>query len=232
MTATRTEQLVTANRIMANEGIISGFGHVSVRNPETDTMLISRSLSPGLVTEDDILEVTLDGEVLDDRRTYKEHVIHRAIYRQREDVNAVIHHHAPAVVPFSVTDTEIRPAFHMGALVADGVPKFTEYDEEYGWLVVTEPEGDRMAENLRDRRFQLLEGHGSNATGSSLKEVVLATVYFVMNARYQLSSADLGEMTFTMDNEAMVRSMIDDVILSDIAVDRMWTYLTSRLPGE
>lgn len=232
MSATLPEQLVTANRIVANEGIISGFGHVSVRDPESDTMYISRSLSPALVTEDDIVEVTLDGEVLDDRRTYKENVIHRAIYKQRDDVDAVIHHHAPAVLPFAVSDTEMRPAFHMGALVAEGVPKFTEYDEEYGWLVVTEAEGERMAQNLGDRRAQLLEGHGANVTGSSIKEAVLATVYFVMNARYQLNSTELGDQTFAMDNEAMIESMIHDVILSDIAVDRMWTYLTSRLPDE
>jgi len=66
MTESLKRKLVTANHVLANEGIIQGFGHVSVRDPETDTVLLSQSRSPAFVTEDDVLELTLDGEVLDD----------------------------------------------------------------------------------------------------------------------------------------------------------------------
>lgn len=231
MSQTLKEQLVTANRIVANEGIISGFGHVSVRNPETDTVLLSRSLSPAFVTEDDILELTMDGEVIDDdRSTYMENVIHRAIYEARPDVNAVVHHHAPPIIPFAITDVEMRPAYHQGMLFYNGVPKFGDYDEEYGWLIVTEGEGKRMAENLGDHRAQLLEGHGANTVGGSLKEALVATYHFVMNAQFQLAGMDVGEITFEADDEEMARSTVDDVVLSDLAVDRLWDYLTKKLP--
>lgn len=223
------EQLVTANRIVANEDIIQGFGHVSVRRPETDTMLISRSLSPAFVTAEDVLEMTLDGEVIDDdRRPYAENVIHRAIYRARPDVRAVIHHHAPPIMPFTITDVEYRTAYHQGMLFADGVPKFDDYDEEGGLLVVTEAEADRMAAVLGDRRAQLLEGHGANTTGSSLKEAVVATYYFVKNAEFLLAGLDLGSITFDPSPE-IARATVDSAILSDIAVDRLWGYLTRRL---
>lgn len=226
-----TEQLVTANRIVANEGIISGFGHVSVRKPETDTVLISRSLSPAFVTEDDILELTLDGEVIDDDRSpYLETVIHRAIYRARPDVNAVVHHHAAPVIPFAITDVEVRPAYHQGMLFHDGVPKFDDYDDESGWLVVTEAEGDRMAENLGDHRGQLLVGHGANNVGANLKEAICTTYHFVRNASYQLSAMGIGDITLEADDEDVVRSTVEDAVLSDIAVDRLWGYLSRRLP--
>lgn len=231
MTQSLKEQLVTANRIVANEGIISGYGHLSVRVPDNDTMLLSRSLSPAFVTEDDILELTLDGKILnDDRSTYLEDVIHRAIYRARPDVNAVVHHHAAPIIPFAITDVDIRPVYHQGMLFYDGVPKFEDYDEEYGWLIVTEEEGKRMAENLGDHRAQLLVGHGANNVGTSLKEALVTTFQFVMNAQHQIAGMDLGEITFNAENEEMARATVEDVLLSDLAVDRMWDYLTRRLP--
>jgi HCOMODA/2-hydroxy-3-carboxy-muconic semialdehyde decarboxylase len=227
------EDLVVANQIMANEGIIRGFGHVSARIPETDELLISRAISPALVTEDDLVRMDLDGNVVDDSDfdTYKETVIHRAIYRNRDDVGAVIHHHAPSVMPFTITDTELQPAFHMGALFADGVPTFEDYDTDYGLLVVTEDEGDRMAEQLGNRRGQLLAAHGANVVGTTLKEAVLSTVYFVMNARFQFQAHQLGEPDFFTGPPEMVETAVDDVLLSAGAIDRMWTYLKSTLPN-
>lgn len=225
------EQLVTANRIVANEGIIGAFGHVSVRKPETDTVLISRSLSPAFVTADDVLELTLDGDVIDDdRRPYLETVIHRAIYRARPDVNAVVHHHAPPIVPFTITDVAVRPAYHQGMLFSDGVPKFDAYDPAYGWLVVTEAEGDRMAENLGEHRAQLLVGHGANNVGETLREAICTTYHFVNNARHQLAAMGLGDVTFDPDDDEMARATVEDAILADVPIDRLWDYLTRRLP--
>lgn len=226
------DQLVTANRILANEGIIEGFGHVSARHPDGDKILISRSLSPGLVTQDDIMTMTLEGTIVEngDDESYLETVIHRAIYRNREDVDAVVHHHASDVMPFVATNTEIRPVFHLAALFHEGVPTFSDYDTEYGRLVVTEDEGERMAEVLGDKRAQLLENHGANVTGATIKEAVLATVYLVMNARYQMQVEQLGEPTYYDGPEESVEAIIDDVILAPLSVDRMWSFLYDRLP--
>lgn len=231
MSGSLREQLATANRIVANEDIIQGFGHVSVRQPKADTMLISRSLSPAFVTADDVLEMTLDGDVIgDDRRPYGEHGIHRAIYRARPDVNAVVHHHAPAIIPFCITDVPYRPAYHQGMLFADGVPTFTDYDAEGGLLVVTEAEADRMARVLGPHRAQLLEGHGANTVGGDLQEAVVTTFYFVKNAELLLAGRALGEITWGVPAEDVARATVDRAILSDIAVDRLWGYLTRRLP--
>lgn len=227
MTADIVTRLVQANRILADQGVIQAFGHVSARHPDGDKVLISRSRSPRLVTEADIITMSFDGEVLDDTdaQPYGETVIHRAIYRARDDVNAVVHHHAESILPFTITDVEIKPAFHMAALFADGVPKFGDYDTDYGRLVVTEAEGDRMAHALGDKRAQLLEAHGANVTGADLREAVIATIYFVMNGRYQLQAELLGTPTYFTGPDASIDAAVDDVILSDIALDRMWEYL-------
>lgn len=227
------DQLVTANHILANEGIIEGFGHVSVRHPDGDKLLISQSLSPRLVTVDDIMMMTYDGTAVEseDKRPYLETVIHRAIYRNRDDVNAVVHHHAPDMMPFVATDTEIKPVFHLAALFHEGVPTFSDYDTEMGPLVVTEGEGDRMAEALGDKRAQLLENHGANVTGETLKEAVLGTVYLVMNARYQEQAEQLGEPSYFDGPQDALEATVNDVILADISIDRMWSFLCDRLPN-
>ena len=233
MSESLTEQLVTANRILADLGILRGFGHVSVREPGSDEMLISRSRSPGLVTEDDVIRMALDGTVLDDEdaRPYKETVVHRAIYRHRDDVNAVVHHHAHEIMPFTVSDVDIVPAYQNGALFADGVPTFSDYDDRYGQLVVGEAEGERMAENLGDCRAQLLEGHGSNVVGSNVKEAVIATRCFVMNARYQFQAEQLGGLSYGERTDESMRSQVEDILLADIAVDRLWEYLSTSAWG-
>jgi len=134
------EKLVLANRILSNEGILDGFGHITARHPNhRDHLLVSRYRSSILVSEEDLLTMTLDGDIVDkrDAMTYSETAIHRAIYRHRSDVNAVVHHHAPEIMPFTITGEQIRPAFHMAVIFADGVPHFDEYDtEERGRLIV------------------------------------------------------------------------------------------------
>ena len=87
-------QLVIANRILAREGVIDDFGHVSVRHPSNPgRYFLSRSRSPELVTRDDLLEFDLDCNPIDQRgrEIYIERPIHGGIYQARPDVNAVVH---------------------------------------------------------------------------------------------------------------------------------------------
>jgi HCOMODA/2-hydroxy-3-carboxy-muconic semialdehyde decarboxylase len=234
MSGSLTERLVTANRILANEGIIEGFGHVSVRDPETNDVLISRAKSPALVTQEDVMRLGLDDSVVDGdpADTYKESVIHTAIYRHREDVNAVVHHHAPGIMPYTVADVELRPVFRMGALFHEGVPTFREYEPTYGLLVTDRAEADRMATVLGEKRAQLLEAHGANVVGEGLKAAVLGTMYLVMNARYQFQAELLGGPRYYEGPPESLESMVEDVILADSGMNRMWDYLAARLPDE
>src|SRR2546423_1455599 len=110
--------LVLANRILAHEGVVDAFGHVSVRHPaDPGRFIISRSLGPELVTEDDLQLFTLDGEQVGGHpdRPYAERFIHGAVYEARPDVLAVCHNHAPSVIPFSMTGVPLRPISHLAA---------------------------------------------------------------------------------------------------------------------
>ncbi|HZD28365.1 MAG TPA: class II aldolase/adducin family protein, partial [Xanthobacteraceae bacterium] len=118
-------ELAVANRILANEGIIDAFGHISVRNPkDPNRYFISRHRASELVEPSDILEMTLDSKPVEPTnvRLYSEMVIHGEIYKARPDVNSVCHHHAPSVLPFCATGVELVPLFHLGGSVGTKVP--------------------------------------------------------------------------------------------------------------
>ena len=119
------KDLVAANRILAHEGVVDGYGHVSVRNPEApDRFFMSRSRSPELVALGDILEFGLDGEAAapNPPPVYGERFIHAAIYEARPDVQAVVHSHSYDVIPFSVTGIPLRPIFHSASRIGGDVP--------------------------------------------------------------------------------------------------------------
>src|SRR5215469_5318122 len=119
------EDLVAANRILVDQGVLDGFGHVSIRHPkDPDRYLMARNIAPELVTAADILEYDLDSNPIDGkgRRTFLERFIHGEVYKARSDVQAVIHSHSPSVVPFGISSHALKPVFHMSGFLAAGVP--------------------------------------------------------------------------------------------------------------
>ena len=122
------EDLVAANRILFDQGVVDAFGHVSARHDKAaDRFLLARNMAPGRVTRDDIVEFDLDGNAVDagGRRVYLERFIHSEIYRARPDVMAVVHNHSPTVVPFSVVPSQaFRPVCHMCGFIGAGAPNF------------------------------------------------------------------------------------------------------------
>ena len=140
-------ELALANRIIAHEGVLDGFGHVSVRHPnDPGRYLLARSRSPELIEPDDLLEFTLDSQPVVPPKgdMYGERVIHGCIYQARPDVNAVCHHHSPSVLPFCVTGVALEPVFHMGPVMGQVVPLWDSRDE-FGDtdLMVTKPDEGR-----------------------------------------------------------------------------------------
>ena len=119
------DDLVAANRILAQHGVLDGFGHVSLRlDDDPARFLMSRSLAPELVTAADILTYDLEGNSLDaaGRSLYRERFIHSAIYKARPDVQSIVHNHSPSIIPFGVSSLPLRPVYHMASFIGEGVP--------------------------------------------------------------------------------------------------------------
>ena len=182
------EDLVAANRILAAQGILPGYGHVSARNPDNPNhYFLSRSLAPELVTADDIVEFDLDSNAVDSKNTafYLERFIHGEIYRARPDVQAVVHDHSPAVISFGVGSTPLRPVTHDAAFILGGVPiwDYRDFGTANGALVDTPERGRALAKSLGGRPVVLLRNHGVAIVAGSLPGVVQNSVTLEKNAQ-------------------------------------------------
>lgn len=214
MTSAR-ENLVTANRILAKQGVVDGFGHVSIRH-ETDPsrFVLARSMAPALVTLADLQEYDLSGNPIAENapRPYLERYIHGEIYRLRPDVMAVIHHHAPSVIPFGATQTRLRPIYHMAGFLAAGVPVFDIRDQagETDMLIRTQALGAAHASCLGGCVATLMRGHGATVVGTSLQQVVYRAVYMEQNARLQAEAMRLGDPIYLTDREAELAAEAND----------------------
>lgn len=226
------QDLVTANHILANEEFVEAFGHVTARDPDdANKMIVSSYQSPALVSEEDLIRMTLDGEILADdvNEIYSENVIHRAIYRNRPDVNAVVHGHPDELIPFCVTDIEIKPVTHQGTPFNGGVPTFEDYDDERGRMIVTEDEGERMARQLEDKRAQVLKQHGVNVVGKSVREATVLAEHLMNNARHQLSALSVGTPDYFTEPADLIEATVEGTVLKSRTIDRAWDYLEYQL---
>ena len=200
------EDLVAANRILAMEGVLDGYGHVSVRSDKhPDRYYMSRSVAPQLVKVSDIMEHGADSEpVGDERRPYLERFLHGEIYRQRPDVMAIVHSHSDAVIPFGVTKSQMKPIYHMASFLYSGVPVFEirKTRAENDLLIRDHELGRDLAKSLGKCNCVLMRGHGMTVVGDGLPEVVFRAVYTQVNARLQTAAGHLqGPIEFLSEEE-------------------------------
>src|SRR6185295_5516520 len=186
--AAAIQELAMASRILANEGVLDAYGHVSVRHPtDPNRYLMARSLAPALITAADILEFDLASRPVKPtgQRLFTERFIHGSIYQARPDVKAIVHSHSPTVIPFGVSDVPLRPVFHLGAFLYGGVPVFeiSEFTSDGEMLVRDAKLGDALAKTLGDKRVALMRGHGNVVVGPSLQHAVFRAIYTEVNAR-------------------------------------------------
>ena len=199
------DDLVAANRILVDQGVLDGYGHVSVRHDrDASRYLMSRSIAPELVTVSDIMEYDLDSNAVDPRgrTSYLERFIHGEIYKARPDVKAVLHSHSPSVIPFGATGVPLRPLYHMSAFLWPGVPVF-EIRNAGGpatdMLIRDAALGQALARTLGAAPVVLMRGHGAVAVGGGLPEVVFRAVYTEVNARLQAQAMALGGTVTYLD---------------------------------
>ena len=191
------EDLVLAYRILAAHGVVDAYGHVSLRTAKNPSRyLLARAMAPELVTADDILEFDLDSNPVDakGRSLYTERFIHGEIYKLRPDVMAIVHTHAPALIPFGISKVPLKPVYHRSAFVAAGVPVF-EIRERAGMtdmLIRDQALARALADALGNHPAALMRGHGAVIVGPSIQRVVGRSIFLPLNATLQMQAAALG----------------------------------------
>jgi HCOMODA/2-hydroxy-3-carboxy-muconic semialdehyde decarboxylase len=191
------EDLVLASHILAEQGVLDGYGHCSIRHPHAkDRFFLSASLSPAVIATGDIMEYDLDSNPVDQRgrKMFLERFIHGEIYKARPDVNAIVHSHSPTVIPFSVTTVPLQPICHMSAFLGGGVPNFeiSEAAQITDLLIRDHNLGRALARALGSYNVCLMRGHGSVAVGPDIMTAVYRAAYTEVNARLQAQAIALG----------------------------------------
>jgi ribulose-5-phosphate 4-epimerase/fuculose-1-phosphate aldolase len=224
------DDIVTGSRVLADFGVLDGFGHVSARHPTNpNRFLMSRSLAPALVTADDIMEFDLDGNAVDarGRSLFLERFIHSEIYRARPDVMSVVHTHSPGVIPYTISQVPLRAVFHNAAFLAAGAPLW-DIRKNFGetdMLVRNAAIGKDLALTLADKPVALMRGHGDVTVGPSIKLAVFRAYYTDVNARLQSQAIALGgEPNYLTPGEGAKADAVNLAI-----VDRIWNLWKMRV---
>ena len=216
------DDIVAANRVLAQLGVLDAFGHVSVRDPRNPRQyLISRSIAPESVAAPDVIALDLDSRPVHrddrDKLLYRERYIHGEIYRSRPDVHAVVHSHSPTVVPFTVTRAKLRPLLHNAGFLGLGTPLF-EIRRKAGrstdLMILTPGLGKDLARTLgKQAAVVLMRGHGNTVVAPGLPNAVFRAYYTEINARQQLAAITIGGPINFMtaeeahtSNEAMLKA--------------------------
>lgn len=227
---TQVDELVLANHILSNEGVLDAYGHVSVRDERNPgQFLLAQHLPASVVTASDIIVYDLNTKPVSDPKApgYSERFIHGEIYKARPDVMAVIHTHSPDVIPFTVTSVPLRPMIHMAGFIPQNVPVFEIRDAgggETDLLIRSNELGHALAAKLGGGPLVLLRGHGAVVAGPSLHVAVGWAYYLGLNARTELQALAMGggKVTFLNSAEAEHATMQD-------GFERAWTHWKSKL---
>ena len=169
------EELALANHILAHQGVVDGFGHVSMRHPNQPARyLLARNMAPERVEPDDILELSLESEILTpgQHSSFLERFIHGEIYAARPEITGIVHSHSHSVVPLGVTKAEpLRSVCHMGGFLGVATPVFEIRDVrgDETDLLISDPDlGKALASSLGNSAAVLMRGHGMTVVGTSL----------------------------------------------------------------
>lgn len=223
------EELQLATRILVEEGVLDGFGHVSARSPtHPDRYFMLRNNSPvdgieaGTFVELDAQSESV-GAIAG--RPSIERFIHGEIYRARPDVHAVVHSHSPHLVAFAASEVPLKPLYHMCGFLGSGAPVF-DIADEFGMtdmLITNRQRGESLAAALGANALVLMRGHGATVVAASIKEAVFRAIYGSINARIQPVVMQLGPVKFLAPQEAALTDELHRAV-----VERPWNHWKSR----
>ncbi len=232
------EEIVTANRILANEGIVDSFGHVSARHPDKpDHYLLSRARAPERIEPAISSNTSSTALAIDERgRTpYLERFIHGAIYEARPDVQSVVHNHSPSVIPFGVTGQKLKPLLHMCASCGHEVPIWDCRDNfgDTTLLVSDMAMGRDLARHLAQRPTTLMRGHGATVVGRSVRHAVFISVYLEVGAKLQMQAMTMTGVTKT-EIKYLSEGEVDKITarVNDYTLNRAWENWARRAGRE
>src|SRR4029077_12747824 len=188
---TLREKTATLARMLNQQGSIGMFGHVSIRVPGTNRMLISPGggTDKGKVRPQDVLVFDLDGTILENPGGLVplEWRIHTCIHRDPPQTLRIAHLHAPHATALGIAGHEVVPVFLHGAFLRGGVPVWNNPR-----LVVTDEQAADLSRALSDKIAVQMRGHGSVVVGDTAEAAFFGCTFLEENATKQLQAEIMG----------------------------------------
>lgn len=211
--------VIAACRIIDGKGLIEAYGHVSLRIPGTDRILITPRGAIGLIDARALLVVDLHGRLVRGRGTLPlELPMHTVVYRRRPDVQALVRTHSPAALTWGILGRPLRPVHGHGSFLGAQVPVYPRVD-----LIATEALGEELAATLGNAEAVLLRGNGTLVTGAALREACVKAIWLEESARLQIQASAVGPPVVMAPTEVAER-----VVVPYDHYGRAWDFYKAR----
>ncbi len=218
------KDLIAACRVLSQQGLVHGFGHMGARIPNSDLFFLTPRISLALVKEKDLLTLNLGGEVVEGRSPAPfEAPLHTAIFNRRADVHAIARIHGRRANMFSVTDKKIEPVHNHGSFFSGGIPVFPKTD-----LISTPELGREVVAALGKRPAILLRGNGQVTVGRSIPEAVMMAIYLEEAAEMLYGALQIGT-PIPLSSEESARGK--EETLPPVDLERAWSFFKSKIQG-
>jgi L-fuculose-phosphate aldolase len=160
----RADIVEVGRRMYARGYTASNDGNISVRLGTDRLLMTPKSVCKGFMTPDMMCVTDLDGRKLQgDRDPSSEMLMHLEVYRQRPDVQAVVHAHPPIATGFAVAGIPLNKAVLAEVLTTLGSIPIAEYATPS-----TKELPDAVRKYVRAHDGMLLANHGALTLGGDL----------------------------------------------------------------
>lgn len=166
-------------------------GHVSVRVPGDPSHFFMKPHSFGFdeITLENLVICNLEGEkVAGGGRKHSEVYIHSEIFKQRPDVNSVIHTHPTYAVALSATGQSLQPISQPSVAFSDGLPYYNDTID----LIRSKEMGAGVARALGSCKAVLMRNHGVAVVGATLEESTILAIMLDNACHIQLLAQAAG----------------------------------------
>ncbi len=159
------KEIVEVCKQMYFRGLVSATdGNVSARIGEKEIIITPSNKSKGSIEVQDLVVIDLDGKKISGSlQPSGEYRMHLMVYKEREDVNAVVHAHPPYATAFSVAGIPLMECVLPEVVLSLGGVPLTEYATLY-----TEELPNSLKKYITDFNAFLLKNHGVVTIGSTV----------------------------------------------------------------
>ena len=198
------EQVIEYSLKLLSEGLTNGTaGNVSIFNREKGLVAISPTgVNYSELTPEMISVVDLDGKLIEGLKPSSELEMHMILYRNREDVNAVIHTHPVYTTVLACLRQDLPAIDYMIAVTGATKVKCAEY-ASYGTKELAENAYKAMGNSLA----VILANHGLTTAGKDIANALNITVQVEYISNLYIKAKNIGEPIILPDDE--MNSMLE-----------------------